>query len=82
MGADKMSMVDMTGKPRSREDVEAALKFVEREMAYNPMARAADGTPALIHYMTIRDALRAYLLAIGSDPQSAALRRRPDQEPR
>lgn len=56
--------VDMTGKPRARHDVEAALRFIEHEMVHNPMARASDGTPVLIHYMTIRDALRAYLAVL------------------
>lgn len=56
-------MEDVTGTPRPERDVEAALKFVEREMIHNPMARASDGTPVLIHYTVIRDVLRDYLAA-------------------
>lgn len=61
-------MEDVTGQPRPERDVDAALKFVEREMIYNPLAKASDGTPALIHYMVIRDVLRDYLVRLRGTP--------------
>jgi hypothetical protein len=61
-----MEMVDMTGKPRSERDVRAALDFIEREMVKNPMATGKDGTPCLIHYTVIRDALRELLALRGA----------------
>jgi hypothetical protein len=54
-----MSIHDATGEPRPLRDLEAALRFVEAEMIVNPMRMGAKDTgPALIHLMTIRDALR------------------------
>lgn len=49
---------DVTGESRPERDIEAAYTFISREMIARPLALGADGTPALLHYMVIRDALR------------------------
>ena len=64
-------MTDMTGQPRSRRDVEDALRFVEREMLTDPIGMTKDGVPRLIFYMTIRDVLRDYLRALSSSASPA-----------
>jgi hypothetical protein len=51
-------MKDMTGTPRSTSDIEAA---IESEMIRNPMAMSKMGEPLLLHYMVIRDVLKAVL---------------------
>jgi len=56
-----MEVKDVTGTPRPERDVRAALTFIEREMVNNPLASGKDGTPCLIHYTVIRDALRELL---------------------
>lgn len=43
-------------------DLEAALRFVEAEMVVNPSRMGPNETgPAVMHYMVIRDALRAFI---------------------
>jgi hypothetical protein len=49
---------DVTGTPRSNEEIQQAIKAIEREIVRNPMAKGADGTPMMFHYLTIRDALK------------------------
>ncbi len=50
--------VDVTGTPRPLRDIEDALRFVEAEMAANPVRMGARDTgPAVIHLYTIRDVL-------------------------
>jgi hypothetical protein len=57
-----MEIEDANGKPRSREDIEAALKYVVAEMIVNPMRMGASDTgPAVLHYMVIRELLLAEL---------------------
>lgn len=56
-----MDFDDRTGKPRSLDEVEAALKFLDREVVHNPLGKASDGSPILFHYLTIRDVLKVYL---------------------
>lgn len=50
---------DVSGRPRPLRDIEAALRFVEADMIAN-MTRMGPATtgPAVIHLVTIRDALR------------------------
>ena len=57
-----ISMKDVTGTPRPERDIVDACTFVTNEIVRNPMARGADGTPALIHYTVIRDALHELLV--------------------
>ncbi len=52
---------DVTGHPRPERDIEAAYHFISREMVTRPMEMGADGTPAMLHYTVIRDALRELL---------------------
>ena len=55
-----IEMKDVTGKPRSVEDIKAALKFVEAEMLANPMHMGPKDTgPAIVHYLVIREILQA-----------------------
>lgn len=50
---------DVTGRPRSIQDIQDALRFVEQEMLHNPMRMGPTNTgPALIHYSVIRDILQ------------------------
>lgn len=56
-----MDFEDVTGQPRSREDIEAALKCVLSEMIKNPMAMSKTGEPLMIHYIVIKDALQELL---------------------
>ena len=42
---------------RPKADVIEAIRFVEQEIVKNPMAKGADGSPALLQYTVIRDAL-------------------------
>jgi hypothetical protein len=53
---------DQTGKPRPLRDLEAALAFVEAEMIANPTRMGPRDTgPAVMHYLVIRDALKALI---------------------
>jgi hypothetical protein len=53
---------DDSGRPRSERDIRAAINFVSAEMVANPMHMGAHDTgPAVIHYLTIRDALTELL---------------------
>ena len=54
-------MKDVTGEPRSTRDLEATLRFVERDMLTSPMRMVGD-QPALIHLTVIRDVLREELM--------------------
>lgn len=56
-----MEFEDVTGQPRPREDVLAALKCIEQEMVLNPMAMSVKSGPLLLHYSVIRDCLRELL---------------------
>lgn len=57
-----MKFEDVTVQPRSHEDVMSALKCIEQEMVYNPMAMSAKSGPLLLHYTVIRDCLRELLV--------------------
>lgn len=49
---------DVTGEPRPTRDIEAALRWVEAEMADNPMRiRPRSTGRALMHLAVIRDVL-------------------------
>ena len=57
-----MKVEDVTWTPRPTRDIEAALRFVEAEMVTSPTRMGPKDTgPALMHYMVIRDVLRAEL---------------------
>jgi hypothetical protein len=57
---------DATGKPRSAEDIAAALRFVSAELVTAPTRMGALGTgPAAIHLVVIRDVLREALARRG-----------------
>jgi len=59
-----VEMKDVTGTPRPRRDIEAALKFVEADIVHNAMRMGpADTGPAIMHLTVIRDVLRAALEA-------------------
>ena len=53
-----MNMKDMTGEPRSERDLDEAERFLTQEMVRDPLGRTQDGTPRLIHYMTLRDVIK------------------------
>lgn len=53
-----------TGRPRPREDVEAALACITREIVTNPLVMSKTGEPLVIHYLVIREILQAYLAAL------------------
>lgn len=58
----EVTMEDVTGKPRPKGDLEAALRFVEAEMLASPMRMGAKDTgPAVMHYMVIREVLQAVI---------------------
>jgi len=59
-------MTDNTGKPRPKEDIEAALKALTTEVVRNPMAILKDGSPALMHYIVVIDAMRELLILRGA----------------
>ena len=53
---------DANGRSWPLRDLEAALAFVEAEMVMNPARMGPKDTgPAVMHYMVIRDALRALI---------------------
>lgn len=52
---------DQNGRPRPREDIEAALDCITREIVERPMALSSRGEPLAIHYIVIREILQAYL---------------------
>lgn len=56
-----MQFEDVTGTPRPRADIEAALKCIMSEMIKNPMAMSKSGEPLMIHYIVIKDALQELL---------------------
>lgn len=74
------TFTDVTGQPRPRADVLAALRCVEEEMVINPMAMSAKSGPLLLHYNVIRDALRE-LLALRAVLASRATDTPSDAEP-
>jgi hypothetical protein len=58
-----MEFEDVTGTPRPERDILEALRFAEAEMITNPARMGAKNTgSALIHYVTIRDALKELLI--------------------
>jgi hypothetical protein len=60
---------DANGKPRSTADLEAALKFVEAELMANPLRMGPKDTgPAVMHYLVIREVLKAAILISGRSP--------------
>ena len=60
-----VTMEDVTGKPRPKGDIAAALRFVEAEMLTNPMRMGPKDTgPAVMHYMVIREVLQSLLGAL------------------
>ncbi len=53
---------DLTGTPRPRRDILAALAFIEAEMLINPMRMGPRETgPAVMHCLVIREVLKAAL---------------------
>lgn len=57
-----IEMKDVSGAPWPLRDLEAALAFVEAEMVVNPSRVGPKDTgPAVMHYMVIRDALKAFI---------------------
>jgi hypothetical protein len=53
---------DVSGQPRRREDIEAALKCITREIVQNPLAMSKGGEPLVMHYLVIKDALQELLV--------------------
>ncbi len=59
-----LDMEDHTGRPRPREEVEAALRCIEREIVERPMGLSSNGEPLLMHYIVIREILMGYLATL------------------
>ena len=49
---------DVSGQPRPIRDIEEALAAITKEVVTNHMGRFKDGTPVVLHYIVIVDALR------------------------
>lgn len=59
----KTELEDVSGTPRPKKDIEAALKFVNLEIIMNPMRMGPRDTgPAVMHFTVIRDVLISALV--------------------
>lgn len=58
-----MNYEDVTGHPRPRDQIEAALQWANHELIKNPTRMGADGTPSAMHLIVIRDVLRQSMQA-------------------
>ena len=61
-------MEDARGKPRPREDYQAALDCISSEIVRNPMAMAKDGQPLMIHYIVMIELLKERLTTLAPEP--------------
>ena len=52
---------DANGALRPPDEVEKALRWVEQSIVKNPLAMDDAGMPVLLHFVVIRDVLRAAL---------------------
>ena len=56
-----MEIKDVTGQPRSDEDLERALEAVKLWILKEPLAMGPDAVPKVIHLIAIKDALQELL---------------------
>jgi hypothetical protein len=57
-----IKMQDVTGTPRPERQILEAIQYLEKQIVTDPMAMAKDGTPRIMVYLTMKDALKELLM--------------------